>query len=74
MADYLTERDEVTLRTLAVIDGKTLAEQRRIGLASYAQQAREDRDVAEIVRLVLASRREREDGGNVVRLPVGGAS
>lgn len=69
MPDHLSERDEATLRTLAIIDGTTLAEQRRIGLADYARRAREDADVAEIVRLMLAARRERRSGsGNVIRL------
>ena len=69
MADHLSERDELTLRTLAIIDGTTLAEQRRIGLAAYATQARKDPDVAEIVRLILHSRWEsQDDGSNVIRM------
>ena len=70
MADRLSERDELTLRTLAIIEGTTAAEQRRIALSAYARQAREDDPaVAEIVRLMLASRRGRENGGgNVIRL------
>lgn len=69
MADHLSERDELTLRTLAIIDGTTLAEQRRIGLAAYAAQAREDENVAEIVRLMLAARRKRGNGGgNVIKM------
>jgi hypothetical protein len=69
MADHLSEPDELTLRTLAIIDGTTVAEQRRIALAAYARQAREDPDVARIVGLMLASRRKRANGGgNVIRL------
>ena len=48
MVDHLSERDDLTLRTLAFIERTT---------------------VAEIVRLMLASRRERQNGGgNVIRL------
>jgi hypothetical protein len=69
VADHLSERDDLTLRTLAIMEGTTVAEQRRIALAYYARQAREDPDVAEIVRLMLASRRSRLNrGGNVIRL------
>jgi hypothetical protein len=69
MADHLSERDDLTLRTLAFIERTTVAEQRRKALRVYAQQARQDANVAEIVRLMLASRRERESGGgNVIRL------
>lgn len=59
MPDHLSERDELTLRTLAIIEDTTLAEQRRIALAEYARQARQDKNVAEIVRLMLSSRRNR---------------
>jgi hypothetical protein len=69
MTDRLSERDELTLRTLAIIGRTTVAEQRRQALAAYAEQARQDPDVAEIVRLMLASRRERlNGGGNVISL------
>lgn len=69
MADYLSERDDMTLRTLAILERTTVAGQRRRALRAYAAQARQDPDVAEIVRLMLASRRERADGGgNVIRL------
>jgi len=58
MPDRLTEPDELTPRTLALIDGTTVAE-----------QARSDPRVAKIVRLMLASRRERRNGGaNVISL------
>jgi hypothetical protein len=66
----LSERDDVTLRVLALMDRTTVAEQRRQALRAYAAWARQDADVAEIVRLMLASRRGRDSGGgNVVRLP-----
>ena len=69
MADHLSERDELTLRTLAFIERTTFAEQRRIALADYARRAREDGNVAEIVRLMMHSRRERRNGGgNVIRM------
>lgn len=66
MADHLSEPDELTLRTLAIIEDTTVAEQRRIALAAYARQ---DPNVAEIVGLMLAARRKRANGGgNVIRL------
>lgn len=69
MADHLSERDELTLRTLAIIEDTTVAEQRRIALAVYAEEARADPDIAEIVRLMMTSRRKRRNGGgNVIRL------
>jgi len=68
VADRLSERDELTLRTLAFIERTTVAEQRRQALREYAARARQDEDVAEIVRLMLASWRERQTGANVIRL------
>lgn len=69
MADQISERDELTLRTLAIIEGTTLAEQRREAIHAYAACARQDPNVAEIVRLMLASRRERQNGGtNVIEM------
>ena len=69
MPDRMTERDELTLRTLALLDRTTLAEQRRLALAAYAAQARQDPQVAEVVKLMLTSRRKRQSGGgNVIRL------
>lgn len=67
MADQISERDELTLRTLAIIEGTTLAEQRREAIHAYATYARQDPNVAEIVRLMLASRR-RCGGGNVIKM------
>ena len=70
MADRLSERDEMTLHVLAIVERTTVAEQRREALRAYAHQGRQDKNVAEIVRLLLASRREREcGGGNVIRMP-----
>jgi hypothetical protein len=69
MADHLSERDDLTLRTLAFIERPTVAEQRPRALCECAGRARQDENVAEIVRLMLASRRERRDrGGNVINL------
>jgi hypothetical protein len=65
----VSERDELTLRTLALIERTTVAEQRRRAIRDYARNARQDPDVAEIVRLMLASQRQRDGGGsNVIRL------
>jgi hypothetical protein len=58
----------VTLRTLAVIGRTTVAEQRRRALRAYAGQARRDPAIAEIVRLVLAARHDRQDHRNVIPL------
>lgn len=70
MADQLSELDETTLRVLSLlIEGTTVAEQRRRALRAYAAQAREDPQVAEIVHLILVARRERRNGGsNVIAL------
>lgn len=68
MTDHLSERDEMTLRVLSIIEDTTLAEQRRQALRAYARQAREDASVAEIVRLILASRRGNNGGSNVISL------
>ena len=72
MADRMTERDEVTLRLLAIIDDTTIAEQRRRALAVYAEQARRGNPwVAETAEAALRSRRARRNGGaNVIRLQV----
>src|SRR5258708_715977 len=65
----LSERDDMTLRVMALLERTTVAEQRRQAIRSYARLARQDENVAEIVRLILASRRERQRGsGNVVSL------
>jgi hypothetical protein len=69
MPDHLSEPDDMTLRTLAVIEGTTVAEQRRIALAAYAREARQDPDVAKIVALMLRSRRQQANGAsNVIRM------
>lgn len=70
----LSERDDITLRVLAIIEQTTVVEQRRQALAAYTAQARRDPRVAEIVKLTLASCRERQRGmGNVVQLRGGPA-
>jgi hypothetical protein len=43
MADHLSERDDLTLRTLAFIERTTAAGQRRQALREYAARARQDR-------------------------------
>jgi hypothetical protein len=68
------ERDELTLHVLAMLERTTVAEQRRQAVRDYARRAREDGNVAEIVRLIQASRRQHDSGGsNVIRLR-GGSS
>jgi hypothetical protein len=62
------ERDGMTLRVLALIEDTTVAEQRRQAISTYARHARQDPQVAEIVRLMLASRRTRQGGSNVIRI------
>ena len=66
----LSERDDLTLRVLAILQDTTIAEQRRRALAAYAQQARDDDpDVTEIVRHALATLRQRDHGApNVIQL------
>jgi LmbE family N-acetylglucosaminyl deacetylase len=68
VSDHLSEPDDLTLRTLAFIERTTVAEQRRRALRAHAEQARRDPDIAEIVRLLLASRRERHRKSNVIPL------
>jgi hypothetical protein len=69
MSIRLSERDEVTLSVLALMEETTVAEQRRRALAAYASQACTCPDVTQIVRLILASRRAREAApGNVITL------
>ena len=66
MADSLSQRDELALCTLALLERTTLAEQRRQALRACAAQARQDEGVAEIVRPMLASRRQRENCAGVM--------
>lgn len=69
MTDVTAEIDDLTLRVLAILDGSTVATQRREAIRDYCRQARQDKDVAEIVRLMLASRRERRNGSpNVIEM------
>lgn len=68
MPDRLGECDEVTLWTLAYLERTTVAEQRRCAIRAYTRQAREDPQVADLVRLILTSRRKQEGGSNVIQL------
>jgi hypothetical protein len=69
VADPLSEQDNVTLQVLALLDGTTVAEQRRLAVRSYASQARRDRTVAQIVSLILAARQDlRAAGSNIVSI------
>ena len=69
MTDALSERDEMTLRVLALLEDTTVAQQRREAVREHARRARQDPGVAEIVRLMLASRRSRQNGGgNVIEM------
>ncbi len=69
MAD---ERDDLTLRTLAIMEGTTVAEQRRQALRTYAAQAREDpgggRDCAPDGGLAATSAERRRQRGPAARL------
>ena len=69
-----SERDDITLRLLAIAERTTVAEQRRRALAAHAAGARADPWIAEAVRLVFASRRDRQRrrAGNVVSLTARG--
>lgn len=69
MTAGLSEHDDVTLRVLAIVESTTAAEQRRQAVRAYAERAREDPHIAEIVRLMLDARRGRANGGgNVIAL------
>jgi hypothetical protein len=66
MADGMTELTEVTLAVLAVVEGTNRAEQRRRALAERAEQALRDPSIAVAVEAILAARRARRGGDNVV--------
>ena len=66
MADKLTDQDDMTLRIMAIVEGTTIAEQRRRALAAYAASSRQDPDVAEIVCLALEYGREIQYGSRDV--------
>lgn len=69
MTGQLSERDEITLSTMALLQRTTVAEQRRQAVRAYCAEARHDPDVAEIVRLILAYRRSQSRGtGNVITI------
>jgi methionine salvage enolase-phosphatase E1 len=63
----LADRDEITIRVLAVVEDTTVPEQRR-AIRVYARQARQHPDVARIVRLIQAERRRTARPGNVIAL------
>jgi hypothetical protein len=65
-ADVPSERDDITLRVLALIERTTVAGQRRKAIRSYCATARTDENIAGIVRLVMAHRRVRD--GNVISI------
>ena len=67
MTDRLSDQDQVTLDVLAIIEQTTAAEQRRQAVRSYLSNARQDPNIAEIVRLVMASRHKKL-GGNVIQI------
>ena len=72
MPDHLSEQDEITLQVLAITERTTVAAQRRAAVREYASRARQDPAVAQITRLILASRRARDFGsGNVIRMAGG---
>jgi hypothetical protein len=64
----LAALDELTLNVLAIIDGTTAAEQRRNAVRDYCRRARQDKNVAEIVRLILASQAQRRGSANVIEM------
>jgi len=69
MSDSLSERDQVTLSVLAITGRTTVAEAAPPGDPRLRPPRRQDEDVAGIVRLILAARRERDSGGgNVINL------
>ena len=70
MTDRMSERDEVTLRTLAYVERTTVAEQRRKAIREYAVRGRRSKQVGELVALILASRQARRQPqpSNVIAL------
>ena len=72
MADRMTERDEVTLHMLAILQDTTIAEQRRRALAAFADQARAaNPKLAEAAEAALRSRHRRR---GTLSLVTGGMS
>jgi hypothetical protein len=67
MSERMAERDDVTIRLLAVADGVSFAEARREALASYAAAVRDDEPwIAGAVDAVMRYRQRVR--GNVVPL------
>lgn len=63
---HLTEREELALRVLALVEETTVAEQRRLAVRAHARAALDNPHLAECVDLALAAQRGRS---NVVRFP-----
>jgi hypothetical protein len=66
--DGLTERQDIALRFLALVEDKRFAEVRRDALRAYADEALANPNIAEAVRNCLRYRRENGVGRPVTKL------
>jgi hypothetical protein len=66
----ISDEDEAALWALALVEGTTVAEQRRRAIRAYAKRARRDPHIAELVQINVERkrRREREAASNVIPL------
>lgn len=66
----LTDEDEATLWALALVEGTTVAEQRRRAIRAYAKRARRDEHIVALAQVSVEQkqRRERETTSNVIPL------
>ena len=66
----LSEEDEVTLWALALVEHTTVAEQRRRAIRAYTKDARCHPNIAELVRINIGWKKQREerDASNVIPL------
>jgi hypothetical protein len=56
--DHLTERQQIALRFLGIVEDKRIHEVRRDALRDYADRALTDPNIAEATRLCLLFRRK----------------
>ncbi len=66
----VSDEDEAALWALALVEGTSVAEQRRRAICAWAKRARRDPGIAELVAINVEQkqRREREKASNVIPL------
>ena len=65
---WLDDLDDLTLRTVAVLESTSPAKLRRAVMADWCVVQRQDPAVAEIVRLMQESRAKRDDAEGLARV------